>query len=79
MDRSIIIDELFAEPDPCLFIIKSAEQYYKAPLKNLELKAPLHIQYEAEEREESLGDFIASVPKPGIVAGCLKIKKGKIV
>lgn len=81
MDRfkAIIIDDLLTEPDPCVSIIKSAEAYYKVPLKNLELKAPLHVQYAAEEREETLGDFIANVPKPGIVAGCLKVKRGKIV
>lgn len=72
-----LITDLEGEPDPCQAIIKSAEQYYKVPLKNLQLKQPLHVLYAAEEREETLGDFIASVPKPGEVAGCLKIKKGR--
>lgn len=68
-------DFILAEPDPCEVTLRKAAQHYKQPLSDLKLKAPLHVQYAAEEREETLGDFVANVPRPGDVAGCLPVKK----
>lgn len=75
MDR---FDFILAEPEPCEATLRKAAQHYKQPLSDLKLKAPLHVQYAAEEREETLGDFVANVPRPGDVAGCLPPpRKGK--
>lgn len=72
------VDLILAEPEPCAVILRKAAQHYKQPLSDLKLKAPLHVQYAAEEREETLGDFVANVPRPGDVAGCLPPpRKGK--
>jgi len=68
--RAFTIDDL--EPvNRCADIIKKAEVYYKVPLKNLELKAPLEKLYEVADVEEPIGQWIANVPRPGDVAACL--------
>lgn len=72
MDR---FEFILAEPDPCELTLRKAAQHYKQPLSDLKLKAPLHVQYAAEEREETLGDFVANVPRPGDVAMCLGQQK----
>ena len=70
----MLLDE---EIQPCAEIIKRAEQYYKKPVKDLKLKAPLEKLYLEADTDEPIGQWVTNVPKPGDVAACANFKSPK--
>lgn len=73
MDR---FDFILTEADPCAEIMDKAETYFKKPLEKLEYKdLPVNMCANRDE-DQTLGDCVYNIPRPGDVAGCLK--KGKL-
>ena len=80
MDKALrdflIIDDM--PINPCVGILQKAAAYYKEPLKDLQLKAPLEAMYAAADVDEVIGQWVSNVPRPGDVAHCLpKRKRGR--
>ena len=61
----------FGELTPCQQIMQAAAQYYAEPVKELKLKAPIEVLYAMADVDEPIGQWVANVPRPGDIAGCL--------
>lgn len=78
--RKLIFPEIILEESPrdrCPAIIEAARQFYAEPLPDLRYKKPLLEMYKDSGTDETYGEWVAGVTKPGDVAACVNYKPKK--
>lgn len=73
--RRMLFDEI--PVDFCHAIIEAARQFYAEPVSSLKYKKPLLEMHRESGSDETYGNWVSSVPKPGDVAACANYRPKK--